>query len=158
MKKLILLAALYCLLPGLYAASVKPSTNNFTAPVDASERAKAHFKANYGNAADASWYKLDDKNNMYCIFHQGKRIEKVFYNNRGNWQYTLISYPSSEMDENVKVQVLNTFDGYHITYVNEVRSVYKVPVYIVNIENDSFIKILKVVGDEIELQQSLIKG
>lgn len=157
MKKLILLAALYCLLPGLYASTIKSSAYDKT-PVDASERAKAHFKANYGDAADASWYKLDNNNNMYCIFHQGKAVERVFYNNRGSWQYTLSSYPASALDNSLRDLVLNSYESYRISYVNEIRSEFNEPVYIINIENDYYIKVIKVVGDDIELQQSLNKG
>ena len=47
MKKLILFAALFCMLPGLYAASNVKSASHKMAPVSASERAKAHFKENF---------------------------------------------------------------------------------------------------------------
>ena len=47
MKKLILFAGLYCMLPGLYAASIVKSSIITMAPVSASERAKAHFKENF---------------------------------------------------------------------------------------------------------------
>jgi hypothetical protein len=145
------------MLPGLYASSIGPTDENSGAPADASQRAKAHFKANYGNATDASWYKLDNKNSMYCIFHEGKKIERVFYNNRGSWQYTLISYPPSELDNNTKAQVLNAFESYRITYVNEIHSTFNEPVYVFNIENPNFIKVIRLVGDEIEVKQSLDK-
>jgi hypothetical protein len=152
-----LLAVLYCLLPGLYAYSVKPTEKINSAPVDASQRARAHFKANYAHAVDASWYKLDNKNSMYCIFHQGKKIERVFYNNRGSWRYTLISYPPSELDINLKDQVMNAFESYHISYVNEIRSQFNEPVYVFNIDNPNFIKVISLVGNEIEVQQSFVK-
>jgi hypothetical protein len=157
MKRLMLLAVLYCVLPGLYASSVSPAENNYAAPTDASQRARAHFKANYANATDASWYKLDNKNSMYCIFHEGKKVERVFYNNRGSWQYTLISYPPSELDNSLKAQVLNEFESYRITYVNEIHSMFNEPVYIFNIEGPNFIKVIRMVGDEIEVKQSFDK-
>ena len=52
MKKLILFAGLYCMLPGLFAATTIKSNHQMMAPVSASERAKAHFKENYADGAE----------------------------------------------------------------------------------------------------------
>jgi hypothetical protein len=49
------------------------------------------------------------------------------------------------------------FEGYHISYVNEVRSEYEEPVYMINIENAGNIKVIKIVNDEIEVKQDLVK-
>jgi hypothetical protein len=49
------------------------------------------------------------------------------------------------------------FKGYHISYVNEVRSDSDEPVYIINIENGDFIKVIREKGENIEIQDSLEK-
>lgn len=156
MKKLMLLAGLYCLQPTLYAASTaNPGASNI-APVNASDRAKAHFNANYSEAQDAVWYNLPNKD-MYCIFHKGKVINRVFYDIRGYWLYTLMGYPASGLAQEVKDQVNYNFDGYHITWVSEVRSNQDKPVYIINIENENHIRVIRVAGDDIEEQMELNK-
>jgi hypothetical protein len=156
MKKLMFLAALYCLHLSLYAGSnVSPGVMNMT-PINATDRAKAHFYANYSSAQDATWYNLPDRN-MYCVFHQGKVVNRVFYDSHGYWQYTLLGYPPSGLVKNVKDLVTDYFDGYRITYVNEIRSDKDEPVYVINIENEDHIKVIKVTGDEIEQQQALKK-
>jgi hypothetical protein len=156
MKKLILLAGLYCLQPALHAAPLSTSSKTSIAPTSANERAKAHFRENYVDVPNAAWYSAPD-NSIYCTFQLGTTVERVFYDQQGYWQFTLISYPPTRLKENLKKLVSEHFDGYHISYINEVRSNYDEPVYMINIENADNIKVIKVFGDEIEVKQDLKK-
>ena len=156
MKKLILFAGLYCMLPGLFAATIVKSANNKMAPVSASERAKIHFKENYAEVQNVAWYTAPD-NSLYCIFHRGNTVDRVFYDSRGYWQFTLVSYEPSELKMHIRQQIADQFEGYRITYVNEIQSAYDEPIYMVNIENAGNIKVIKVTGDDIEVNQALIK-
>jgi hypothetical protein len=157
MKKLMFFAGLFCLHYSLQAASSgNPGTTNM-APINATDRAKAHFNANYSGANDAVWYTLPDKN-MYCLFHQGAAADRVFYDSRGRWQYTLLSYPVSGLNKEVKEMVTDYFKDYKILYINEIRSNTDVPVYIINIENEEESELIKVTGNEIEEQQSFKKS
>ena len=155
MKKLILFAGLYCMLPGLYAAPTIKSAHHALASVSASERAKAHFKENYAEVDNVSWYTAPD-NSLYCIFHKENKVNRVFYDSRGYWQFTLVSYQPSELKSNIRQQISDQFEGYRITYVNEVQSAYDEPIYMVNIEDAGNIKVIKVTGDDIEVKESLI--
>ncbi|HEY2349126.1 MAG TPA: hypothetical protein VGH64_08930 [Puia sp.] len=157
MKKLILLAGLCCIiLPGLHAAPHVKSAIKYFAPVSASDRAKAHFKENYAEVQNYAWYNAPD-NSLYCIFHRGNTVDRVFYDSRGYWQFTLVSYPPSELKMNVRQQIADQFEGYRITYVNEIQSAYDEPIYMVNIENSGNIKVIQVTDENIEVKQSLIK-
>jgi hypothetical protein len=155
MKKLMLLAGLCCLQPTLYAASLDGAVKEM-APVRASDRAFAHFKANYKEAQQVNWY-TPDGGNMYCSFHQGDTVNRVFYDKHGYWRYTVLSYPGYDLPEKVKEQVMDNFKCYQITSVNEVRAENIDPVYVVNIENNDHIKVISIFGDEIELKQDLEK-
>jgi hypothetical protein len=156
MKKLILFAGLYCMLPGLYAFSSVKSASHAVVHESASERAKAHFKENYAEVQNFAWYTAPD-NSMYCIFHRENTVDRVFYDSRGYWQFTLVSYLPSQLKPNITQQISDQFEGYRITYVNEIQSAYDEPIYMVNIENAGNIKVIKVTGDDIEVKQSLIK-
>jgi hypothetical protein len=163
MKKLMLLAGLYCLQPALFASSsVNPGlsyiapVDAYVAPINATDRAKAHFYANYAGARDASWYNLPNKN-MYCIFHHGKVVSRVFYDSRGFWLYTLMGYPASNLSQEIKDQVANDYDGYRIVWVNEIQSNQSKPVYMINIENENHIRVIKIAGDEIDEQLAFNK-
>jgi hypothetical protein len=156
MKKLILLAGLYCLQPNLHAASTTKHIKYDVAPTSASVRAMTHFKENYAWVQDAAWFNGPD--NMYCIFHQGNRVNRVFYDQQGYWQYTLISYPPDGLGKKVTERVLGNFPGYHINYVNEIQSDSYEPVYMISIEDENNIKVLRVTGDDIQVNQALKKS
>jgi hypothetical protein len=156
MKKLILLGVLYCLLLNLHAAPVSPSVINKIAPVSAYDRAKAHFNANFPGAKDAAWFDLPN-NERYCTFHNGKVVYRVFYDSRGYWQYTLLSYPGSGLSIDLKHRVQDFFDNYHISYVNEILSDKADPIYVINLENANHIKVVKFDGDNFDVQQELYK-
>ena len=117
MKKLMLLAGLYCLQPNLHAATYRSPVRYENSPVSAADRARANFKENYAWVKDASWFDASD-NSMYCIFHPGFRI----------------------------------------SYVNEVRSDGQETVYMINLEDNSHIKVVQVTGDDILVKQALTKG
>jgi hypothetical protein len=156
MKKLILLAGLYCLHPNLNAAPRGVDAKYRPAPTSATARAMAHFKENYAWVQDADWFNTVE-NNMYCVFHQGNIVNRVFYDQYGYWQYTLISFPPSVLPKNVKKIVSENFDGYTISYVNEILSINDEPVYMINIENGDDIKVVRVSGDAIEVKQDIKK-
>jgi hypothetical protein len=156
MKKLFLLMGFVCLQFSMNASTGHASGKFYLAPVSATQRARAHFKLNYKEVSDASWYNAPD-NSMYCIFHQNNMVNRVFYDGQGYWRFTLVSYSPSLLNEQVKELVNSHFEGYHISYINEIRSQYDEPIYMINIENAGSIKVLKVANDEIEVKQDLIK-
>jgi hypothetical protein len=156
MKKLMLLAGFYCLHFSLQAAPGVSITKYDIAPVSGNDRALAHFKENFAWVEDAAWYNTPDKN-MYCVFHQGNIVNRVFYNERGYWQYTMISYPPANLPKSLRERVLDSFGGYSINYVNEVRSDKNEAVYMISIENKDNIKVIRVTDEDIEITQALKK-
>jgi hypothetical protein len=156
MKKLMLFAGLYFLQPNLQAAPRTVDAKYLPAPTSASARAQAHFKENYAWVQDADWFNTVE-NNIYCVFHQGNIVNRVFYDYNGYWQYTLISFPSSSLPKNVKKLVSANFEGYTISYVNEILSENSEPVFMINIEDGNNIKVVRVTGDEIEVKQDFKK-
>jgi hypothetical protein len=156
MKKLMLLAGLWCLQPALHAAPTHADARYDVLPANARDRALTHFKENYAWVQDAAWYTTAE-NNLYCTFHQGKILNRVFYDKNGNWQYTLLSYPPSVLTKSVKTLVEENFQGYKISYVTEIRSADQDPSYVVNIENENHIKVIQVRDDDFKIRQDLNK-
>jgi hypothetical protein len=157
MKKLMLLAGLYFLQPGLHAAPARINVKHDVAPISAHDRARIHFKENYAWVQDAAWYNTVN-DGILCVFNQGNIVNRVFYDKLGYWQYTLLSYPSTDLPKSVEKNVLNNFKGYHISFVNEIRSDGQDPVYMINIENEDSIKVIAVNGEQIEVKQDLLKS
>lgn len=161
MKKLILLAGIYCLQPSLHAASSINEDRNYISTVrdgakheSAGDRAMAYFKDNFSGASDVVWTTNND-GSINCFFRRGTATDRVYYDKRGYWQYTLVSYPPAGLANNVKYRVLDDFDSYTIKYVNEIRSAENSPVYMINIENEENIKVIRVSDDDIEVKQDL---
>ena len=157
MKKLLLLAGLYCLQPTLHAASFTGSVKHVKAPVSGTDRALANFKENYAWVENASWGNMQDES-IYCVFQQGKISNRVFYDKHGYWLFTMISYQPSVLAKKVTELVSENFHGYKITYVNEIRSDSEVPVYMINIEDGNNIKVIRVFGEDIEISQDIVKA
>lgn len=156
MKKLMLLAGLYCLQPGLQAAPHHSNAKSDVLPVNARDRALTHFKENYAWVQDVAWFTTAE-NTLYCIFSQGNMRNRVFYDKNGNWQYTLLSYPPSVLTKAVKELILENFRGYQISFVNEVRTSGREPSYVINIENEDHIKVIYVNNDNFEVRQAFNK-
>jgi hypothetical protein len=156
MKKLMLLAGLYCLQTTLHAAPSATHAKYHTAPMSASARAMAHFKENYAWVQNADWFNTAE-NNLYCVFDQGNVVNRIFYDQNGYWQYTMVSFPPSNLSRSVKKIVSDNFAGYNISYVNEILSATEEPVYMINIENGENIKVIRVTGDVVEVKQDIKK-
>ena len=69
----------------------------------------------------------------------------------------MISYPPSCLVKEIKELVSNSFCRYHIYYINEIRSLNDEPVYMISIENENNIKVIRVCGEDIEVTQNLRK-
>lgn len=151
-----LLAGLYCLQPSLQAAPSHSNVKHNVLPANARDRALTHFKENYAWVQDAVWYTTTEKN-LYCTFLQGNIRNRVFYDQHGNWQYTMLSYPPSVLTKSVKELISENFHGYQISFVNEIRADNQDPTYVINVENEDHIKVVYVSGDNFEIRQSFNK-
>jgi hypothetical protein len=165
MKKLILLSGFYCLQPHVHAASnisfVKAHgiiVKNDMGTTRARDRAQAHLRERFPDVTKALWSTNSD-NSINCYFRQREKVYRVYYDRRGNWTYTMISYPPSLLSNSIKYRVLENFDGYNISYVNEILSENNESVYMINIENAENIKVIRVSNnEEIEVKQNLQKN
>lgn len=151
-----LLAGLYCLQPALQATPTHSNVKHDVLPANARDRALTHFKDNYAWVEDAVWYTTKD-NCLYCTFRQGNIRNRVFYDQHGNWQYTLLSYPPSVLAKSVTDLISENFHGYRISFVNEIRTDDQEPTYVINLENEDHIKVVYVSGDNFEIRQAFNK-
>jgi hypothetical protein len=157
MKKLFLMAGLYCLQPTLHAAIVSPSSKIASSHLSTNDRALAHFKQHYGDIQNVSWINNKDRS-MFCVFHEGDNTTRVFYDKQGYWQSTLVSYSPAGLASDVKDLVMDNFTGYTISYVNEIRLPGEEPAYVINIEDKNHIKVVQVVNGEIDVTEDLRKS
>ncbi|MEJ0082020.1 MAG: hypothetical protein WDM78_13975 [Puia sp.] len=68
------------------------------------------LKANYTGAHDVVWYNQSN-NKFYCVFHEGEVVNRVYYDQRGRWEHTLVGYPESHLTKNIRDLIREDFPG-----------------------------------------------
>ena len=117
-------------------------------------KAVKDFQTRFANA-DAKWY--SDKNGLVSYFIQDGYGNRVFYDKKGHWQYSLIFFGQDKLPRDVRAAVRSTYYDLNITLVEEVQTIDN-KVFIVHLEDKSNIKILKVNEQcEMEIMQELTK-
>jgi hypothetical protein len=163
MKKLFLLAGCYCLHFSSPAQDLSPK--NFPDKLHAVssdgrsagyDRARRHFNDKYPGISDVLWTNLPD-GGFVCWVHEPEMATHVHYDRRGNWICTISGYEDRRLPEEIKEAVQNHYEGYRITFVNQIISKADLPIYIINIESWTEIKVIRVIGDDIEVRQELEK-
>ena len=83
--------------------------------------------------------------------------DRVFYDKKGRWQYSLIFFGEDKLPRDVRAAVRSTYYDMPITLVEEVQTT-EARVYIIHVEDKSSFKILKVNDEcEMEIMQELSK-
>jgi hypothetical protein len=74
----------------------------------------------------------------------------AFYDRKGNWESTVAGYTEKQMSKELRMTVLCNYYDYSILYVHEIRMAGKPTVYMVQVKDKRFIKILRVTDGELE--------
>lgn len=119
------------------------------------DRAISNFKKEFSTVDNAKWIQITD--GFISRFEQNGIKFRVGYNQKGNWQNTVRTYTESGLPSDVKDIIENVYYGYRISLVEEITTRQKA-VYIIHIENDEWMKQIKVDGNETnELEEFEIK-
>jgi hypothetical protein len=113
------------------------------------------FNRRFNKVSDAWW--LSDNNGFTSYFKEDGFTNRVAYDRKGNWIYTMIYYNESRLPKNVRSVVKSEFYDLTIVLVKEVQTMYG-KVYVVNLEDKTTIRIVKVNDEgEMETVQEIIK-
>jgi hypothetical protein len=117
-------------------------------------KAVKDFQARFVDA-NAQWF--TDHNGFVSYFVKDGYGDRVFYDKKGRWQYSLIFYSETKLPRNVRSAVKSIYFDMNITLVEEVQTP-NGKIYIAHLEDQANIKILKVNDDgEMEIMQELTK-
>jgi hypothetical protein len=139
------------------AALESPADMGTYIPDGKSINAKAikDFSTRFNGANNAMWF--SDRNGFTTYFIKDGYGDRVFYDKKGHWEYSLIFYNEDKLPREVRAAVKSTYFDMAITLVEEVQTVDS-KVYIVHLEDKASIKILKVNDlGEYEILQDLSK-
>lgn len=116
-------------------------------------KALKDFKSRF--SGDATWFTSNKGSISY--FTQDGYINRVYYDKKGHWIYSLLSYGEAKLDWGVRKAVKMNYYDQSITLVRELQTLSGL-VYVINLEDKSSIKILKINKEgEMEIMQEMRK-
>jgi|GEM_PF-1137486 len=114
------------------------------------------FSSMYKDVIATESYTLKDKSILIRFYNNGK-LYKAFFTNSGVWMHTVCSYEEPYLPSSVRNLVKGTYTNLKITFVDEIQTPGLEPVYRVQLQDDKKIVIVKVCGDEMEVDQKFEK-
>lgn len=118
-------------------------------------KAVKDFQTRFTGETEAKWY--SDKNGLVSYFVKDGYGDRVFYDKKGRWQYSLIYYDEYKLPRDIRSAVKSVYFDMSIKVVEEVQNNDGMA-YIIYLEDKSSYKILNVTKDgEIQIMQELSK-
>ena len=144
---------------GFVANSTNYSVNaTYDKPVEnIATRAIKDFKRTYKGAKNPVWTNLNEKG-FVCRFYLDDVLYRACYTNNGTWKYSIASYEENKLPKPVRNMVKSVYYDFDISYVNEISSPLKETVYLIQIQDQKTLNMLRVSDGEMELIQELQKS
>ena len=122
---------------------------------NANTKAVSDFKKRFNKTDDVQW--VSDKDGFVSYFKVDGFTNKVCYDKKGNWEYSMILYNESKLPKDIRTLVKSAYYDMSITLVKEIQTP-KGKGYVVNLEDKATIRIVKVnEQSEMETIQEIFK-
>jgi putative component of toxin-antitoxin plasmid stabilization module len=116
-------------------------------------KALKDFKTRFGT--DGTWFTA--QYGIVSYFTQDGYTNRVYYDKKGHWVYSLLTYGENKLDRDVRKAVKMNFYDLNITLVKELQTLSGL-VYIITLEDKTSIKLLKINREgEMEIMQEMTK-
>ena len=123
---------------------------------DFNSKAVRDFQTRFQKVENALWF--SDQNGFMSYFIKDGYGNRVFYDRKGHWQFSLILYSENQLPADLRASVKARYFDWAITLIEEVQTSYGM-VYIVHLEDKFNIRIVRLSNEgEMEVLQDLIKG
>ena len=130
--------------------------NNVPEGKDFNSKAIRDFRNRFQKVENAQWF--SGQNGFMSYFIKNGYGNRVFYNRKGHWQFSLILYAEDQLPADLRAAVKSRYFDLDITLIEEVQTNDGM-VYIVHLEDKSNIKIITLSKDaEMEILQELTKA
>ncbi|MEO6454054.1 MAG: hypothetical protein ABIN97_08285 [Ginsengibacter sp.] len=132
--------------------------NNAVSLTGINIKAVKNFKKHYKLVNDEKWYKASD--GFSASFNSDGIKNILFYDNKGYWTGSLKIYGEDKMSRAVRDMVKRVYYDYTITIVDEIETLNTKdkPVYIVHLEDNYSIKLIKVRDDDMDVYSEFKKA
>lgn len=129
----------------------RDNADKLLAPVEINSRALKNFRRDYKDAVNEDWTSIENggsksEGGYVCRFTLNDVVERAFYDNRGNWKFTIAGYTDEKLAHEIHHIVKSTYYDYAINYVNEINFADGKKVYLVQIKDKNSLKIVRI-GD-----------
>jgi hypothetical protein len=123
---------------------------------DFNSKAIRDFQTRFQKVDNAMWF--SDQNGFMSYFTKNGYGNRVQYDRKGHWQFSLILYSEDQLPVDLRASVKARYFDLAITLIEEVQTNDGM-VYIVHLEDKSNIKILRLSQDaEMEILQEMTKA
>ncbi len=137
---------------------ITPEKNNTVNLNAISLKAVKDFKKSYKMVSNENWYKGSDCFNAQFTLNGITNL--IYYNKKGQWAGSLKVYSEDKMPGDIRDIVKREYYDYEITSVQEIETIdsYGIPTYIVHLEDNNNIKLIRVRDGEMALYKEFKKG
>jgi hypothetical protein len=122
---------------------------------DVNQKAVRDFKKAFKDISNEKWYSI--KNGFLAEFSLNTTKNRVVYDKKGNWRFTVSYYEEKNLPAEIRAIVKPVYYDYTITRIAEVHVDDKI-IYIVHVQNNSSLKTLRVCEGEMELIEDFTKS
>ena len=122
---------------------------------EVNQKATRDFKKTFRDVNNEKWYNI--KNGFLAEFSVNTSKNRVVYDKKGNWKYTVSYYDEKNLPAEIKAIVKPVYYDYSISRVEEVHAGDQI-IYIVHVQNDTSLKTLRVTEGEMVLTEDFPKS
>lgn len=122
-----------------------------------SPKALKTFAGRYKNQAGEYWEVMKD--GFSAHFNSDGISNRIYFDRKGRWVGSMKGYQEDKMPRGLRTQVKRTYFDYKINYVQELETYESEgkPTFIVNLEDDDNIILLRIYEGELEVWRSYKK-
>ena len=113
-----------------------------------SPKAIRGFKKTYANVTNESWMQIKD--GFSARFNSNGIKTNIRYDKKGNWAGSIKSYGEDKLPHEIRHIVKSAYYDYRIVFAQEIETLESVgvPTYIVFLEDNTSIKLVRIFGGE----------
>ncbi|HEX4850097.1 MAG TPA: hypothetical protein VFV08_04780 [Puia sp.] len=127
------------------------------APVEINTKALKNFRRDYKNAVNEDWTSIANsggsktEGGYVCRFTLNDVTERAYYDNKGNWRFTIAGYSDEKLASDIHNSIKSTYYDYTITFVNEIDFAGGSKIYLVQISDKQNLKVVRVSDGQLDV-------